>query len=86
MSTDTVDDLQGAEDHIAGLHAATAAIATALDAVGRAWQDLTDAVTRLQGLSAEPWCRPSCQAGDCEDDCGCLAHADDEDHHPPDTD
>jgi hypothetical protein len=91
MSVDTVDDLQAAEDYALTVRARARAVVEYLthdsdpgDSVD--WQELMDLVALLDSASAEAFCRPSCQAGECDDDCGCLAHDDDEPHHAPDTD
>lgn len=80
---DTIDDLQAAEDHIGCLHHAARKVINA-------WQagddQLDDLLGNLDALTAVEWCRPSCQDGDCDEDCGCCAHEDGEPHHEEEDD
>lgn len=81
MSWDTVDDLHAAEDHIGVLEALLR------DVVMSAVEELEGQPLGVRGFleigkvrsairSAGWYCRASCAAGDCDDDCGCQAHGD----------
>lgn len=83
MSIDTVDDLHAAEDYGGTLHEAARALVDYYHADpnemdpeaddyrdGIDWDDLDELVRRLDAASQEPFIRPSCRAGICEEDCG----------------
>lgn len=74
MSIDTVEDLQAAEDHIGVLEAAIAAVVAAVKVRTQMPHVFDAAVENLSGLAT--YCRASCAAGECDDDCGCQAHGD----------
>jgi hypothetical protein len=100
MSTDTIDDLHAAEDHIGVLSALLARVMPIANTIGEHYRnrthdarDLMRDVEQLDGLAssinatlADPFCRPSCSDGSCSDDCGCQAHPEGEPHHPSDDD
>lgn len=81
MSLDTVDDLQAAEDRVAYLAdqiTGLARVAARVQCKGY----LETMLIALAGDVSAPWCRPSCEAGDCDPEvCDCLAH--DLDHPHP---
>ncbi|MGH9095624.1 MAG: hypothetical protein ACRDXE_10725 [Acidimicrobiales bacterium] len=92
MSSDMVDDLQAAEDRIGALQHAARRLIDAHEALSEAEAGLADAPDRgelVEALDAviaaqhdldaflDPWCRPSCEDGECDDLCGCQAHGDD---------
>lgn len=73
MSSDTIDDLHYAEDRATRLIAASRAVLKSpLNIQAR---------RELAAASAEDYCRPTCQDGDCLDDCGCPGHPDGQPHY-----